>query len=114
MAQMYTIQVHAILLSDDDGKRANTVTKEKFAEALEKVTEIFKPADLRFAFDPDNDWKPRKSTELNSLHNGGNKWWEAGNKVAVSGGVNMYWNRRDKSRRGELAVGAGGRRETMP
>jgi hypothetical protein len=24
----------------------------------------------------------------------------------VSGGVNMYWNRRDESRRGELAVGA--------
>jgi len=31
--------------------------------------------------------------------------------LGVSGGVNMYWNRRDKSRRGELAVGAaaGGR-----
>ncbi|HKQ80550.1 MAG TPA: hypothetical protein VJ810_43055 [Blastocatellia bacterium] len=61
MAQMYTIHVHAIPLSDDDGKRANTVTKEKFGEALEKVTEIFKPVDLRFAFDPDADWKPRKA-----------------------------------------------------
>jgi len=31
--------------------------------------------------------------------------------LLVSGGVNMYWNRRDKSRRGELVVGAaaGGR-----
>jgi hypothetical protein len=37
VAQMYTIHVHAIPLSDDDGKRANTVTKEKFGEALEKV-----------------------------------------------------------------------------
>ena len=41
MAQMYTIRVHAISLSDDDGKRANTVTKESFQEALEQVTEIF-------------------------------------------------------------------------
>jgi hypothetical protein len=25
----------------------------------------------------------KKSTELNSLHNGGTKWWEAANKVAA-------------------------------
>ena len=83
MAQMYTIRVHAIPLSDDDGKRANTVTKESFQEALEQVTEIFKPADIRFAFDPEADWKPRNDTALNSLHNGGTKWWEAANKVAA-------------------------------
>lgn len=34
MAQMYTIHVRAIPLSDDDGKRANTVTKEKLQQSL--------------------------------------------------------------------------------
>ena len=84
MAQAYTIHIHAIPLSDDDGKRANSVTKEEFQEAVEKVSDIFKPADVRFAFDSSNDWKPRKSTALNSLHNGGGgKWWEEGNKIAA-------------------------------
>ncbi len=67
MAQAYTIHIHAIPLSDDDGKRANSVTKEEFQEAVKKVSDIFKPADVRFAFDSSNDWKPRKSTALNSL-----------------------------------------------
>ena len=84
MAQAYTIHIHAIPLSDDDGKRANSVTKEEFQEAVEKVSDIFKPADVRFAFDSSNDWKPRKSTALNSLRNGGGgKWWEEGNKIAA-------------------------------
>jgi hypothetical protein len=83
MAQTYTIHVHAIPLSDDDGNRANTVTKAAFLEAVENVSGIFKAADLRFAFDPNKDWKPRKSTVLNSLNNGGGgKWWEAANEVA--------------------------------
>ena len=84
MAQAYTIHIHAIPLSDDDGKRANSVTKEDFQVAVEKVNDIFKPADVRFAFDSSNDWKPRKSTALNSLDNSEKgKWWEEGNKIAA-------------------------------
>ena len=83
MAQMWTIRVHAIPLSDNDGGRATTITREDFSAALERVNTIFAPADLRFAFDPDRDWQPRRSTALNSLHNGGSKWWEGGNAVAA-------------------------------
>ena len=84
MAQTYTIHVHAIPLSDNDDGRKNAVSSEKFEKALEDATEIFKPANIRFAFDANTDWKPRKSTALNSLNNGepGN-WWEAGNQVAA-------------------------------
>ena len=83
MSQMYTIHIHAIPLADDDGKRGNTITKEKFDEAVQKVSEYFAPADLRFAFDPGKDWHPRKDTSLNGLHNGGSKWWEEANGVAA-------------------------------
>ena len=37
MAQMYTIHVHAIPLSDGDGKGANTVSKETFREAVARL-----------------------------------------------------------------------------
>ena len=51
---------------------------------MANVSDIFDSADLRFAFDPDKDWKPRNSTVPNSLNNGGGgKWWEAANKVAA-------------------------------
>jgi len=83
MAQMYTIHIHAIPLADNDGKRGTTITKEKFDAAVQKVSEYFAPADLRFAFDPDKDWHPRKDTSLNSLHNGGSGWWKEANGVAA-------------------------------
>ena len=37
MAQMYTIHVHAIPLSDGDGKGANTVSKATFQEAMARL-----------------------------------------------------------------------------
>ena len=37
MAQMYTIRVHAIPLSDGDGKGANTVSKATFQEAVARL-----------------------------------------------------------------------------
>ncbi|MEO8662618.1 MAG: hypothetical protein ABI693_29430, partial [Bryobacteraceae bacterium] len=84
MAQVYTIHIHAIPLSDDDGGRSNTVTAERFAAEIQEASEHLKPADIRFAFDPKADWKPRKDSALNSLTNGGGgKWWEAANKVAA-------------------------------
>jgi hypothetical protein len=83
MALTYTIRIHAIPLSDDDGKRKCTVTATDFAAAVDMVNQIFEPADLRFAFDPDADWHPRRSTSLNSLHNGGSNWWIEANKVAA-------------------------------
>jgi Bacterial tandem repeat domain 1 len=81
----YTIRVHAIPLSDDDGKRACSVTPETLTSALEAVNDVFEQAHLRFAFDPATDWKPRKSTSLNRLHNGpsGSEWWKEANEVAA-------------------------------
>ena len=82
MATTYTIRIHAIPLSDADGGRANTVTPANFARAVDTMNTIFEPADVRFAFDPANDWHPRKDTSLNSLHNGGSNWWVEANAVA--------------------------------
>lgn len=83
MATTYTIRVHAIALSDADGGRACTVTPERFAQAIEGVNGIFAPAHVRFAFDPQKDWHPRRDTSLNNLHNGGVKWWVEANEVAA-------------------------------
>ncbi len=83
MAIGYTIRIHAIPLSDTGGGRKCTVTPQAFAAAVDMVNEIFAPADIRFAFDPMNDWHPMKSTSLNSLHNGGSKWWIEANAVAA-------------------------------
>lgn len=84
MAQMYTIRVHAIPLSDDDGVRSNSVTAARFAEELREASDHLKPADIRFAFDPADDWKPRRDTDLNSVSNGNpGNWWETANAVAA-------------------------------
>ena len=82
MATTYTIRIHAIPLSDADGGRANTVTPAKFAAAVDAMNTIYEPVDIRFAFDPAQDWHPRKDTSLNSLHNGGSDWWVEANTVA--------------------------------
>ena len=82
MAIKYTIRIHAIPLSDDDGGRANTVTAANFAAAVDTMNTIFEPADIRFAFDPTRNWHRRRDTRLNSLHNGGSNWWVAANAVA--------------------------------
>lgn len=74
MATTYTIRIHAIPLSDADGGRANTVTPAKFAAAVDAMNTIYEPVDIRFAFDPAQDWHPRQDTSLNSLHNGGSDW----------------------------------------
>ena len=91
MSVFLTIRIHAIPLSDTNGKRASTVTAKDFATAVETVNDIFETTGLRFAFDPEKDWHPKKSTSLNNLHNGGSEWWIEANKVA---GMN----------RGELTV----------
>ncbi|XZN89852.1 MAG: hypothetical protein ACM65M_19635 [Microcoleus sp.] len=84
MPQIYTIHIHAIPLSDDDGGRGNTITPEQFAEKVKEASDHFKPTDLRFAFDPAKDWKPRCDTTLNSLNNApSTKFWESANKVAA-------------------------------
>ena len=84
MAEMYTIHIHAIPLSDDDGKRATTITKETFAQEVKKVSDFYAQVDIRFEFDPQTDWHPRKDTSLNNLSNGNpGKWWEEANAVAA-------------------------------
>src|SRR5262245_13615088 len=83
MPLFYTIRVHAIPLTDATGSRACTVTAAAFAQAIETVNGIFEPAGVRFAFDPARDWHPRRSTSLNSLHNGGSNWWVEANQVAA-------------------------------
>lgn len=83
MATTYTIRIHAIPLTDADGGRACKVTAPEFAEAVAGVNEIYAPADIRFDFNPDRDWHPRRDTSLNSLQNGGSQWWKEANRVAA-------------------------------
>ncbi|MFV0375141.1 hypothetical protein [Microbacterium sp.] len=84
MAMTYTIRVHAIPLTDADGGRANEVTAAQFAQAVDGMNEIFAAAEVRFAFDPDKDWHPRRDTSLNGMHNGNpGAWWAEANRVAA-------------------------------
>ena len=83
MSASVTVRIHAIPLSDNNGGRKCTVTPKAFAAAIDTVNTIFEPTGLRFAFDPEKDWHPKRDTSLNSLHNGGSKWWTKGNAVAA-------------------------------
>ncbi len=76
------LRVHAIPLSDDDGKRAYTFTADNLAKGLARANLALAGAGIELVFDASKDWHPRKSTVLNNLQNGGSKWWVEGNKVA--------------------------------
>jgi hypothetical protein len=78
----YVIRLHVIPLSDDDGKRGNTVTPDQIHENIKNANEVFAQAGIQFVFDEKTDWTPMKDTELNSMHNSGANWWVRPNKVA--------------------------------
>ena len=84
------------------------ITPERFAEEVKEASDHFKPTDLRFAFDPAKDWKPRRDTTLNSLNNApSTKFWESANNVAAQHRgklvVFLRWG-ADKAKPGEQLV----------
>lgn len=68
MPLAYSMRSRAIPLTDNDGGRGCSVTAAACAEAVDRVHTIFGSADLRFIFDPANDWHPR-GNPLSNPHN---------------------------------------------
>lgn len=81
---MFELRIHAIVLSDDDGGRGATVTKSQVTKLVNETNKTYAKARILFAFDPDKDWEERKNTDLNSLQNTGNNYWEEANEVAAN------------------------------
>ena len=77
-----TLRIHAIPLSDDDGGRAFNFTAADLADLVKRANLRFKPASIEIAFDPQHDWRPRRSTALNNLQNSGSGWFTLGNTIA--------------------------------
>jgi Bacterial tandem repeat domain 1 len=77
------LRIHAIPLSDDDGGRAFNFTAKDLADLIKRANQRFQAASIELAFDPQHDWRPRRSTALNNLQNSGSKWFEPGNAVAA-------------------------------
>lgn len=77
------LRVHAIPLSDTDGKRAPTFSADNLAKGIARANQALSNAAIELVFDPAKDWHPRKDTALNNLKNGGSNWWVKGNEVAA-------------------------------
>lgn len=79
----YTIPIHVIALSDDDGGRANQVGQGQIANHVAFANTLYAPAGIQFTFDPATDWETRNDTALNSIQNAGASWWTLPNAVAA-------------------------------
>jgi len=79
----YRIRVHVIALSDDNGGRAATTTSAQMTTHFQDANLAFAAAGIRFDFDPLIDFTSLKSTQLNSMVNGGSNWWVAPNNEAA-------------------------------
>lgn len=66
----YRLPIHAIKVSDDDGRRPADITPEQAGEWVDKANEVFAPAGIRFVFRADAngpDWSEIHDTALNNL-----------------------------------------------
>ncbi|HSJ31822.1 MAG TPA: M43 family zinc metalloprotease [Longimicrobiales bacterium] len=79
----YTLRLQVIPLSDDDGGRGNTVTRNQFAGLVADANTAFAPTGIQFVWDSIVGWTPRQSTALNSMANGAGSWWVGPNQVAA-------------------------------
>lgn len=84
----YNIKMHAVLLSDDDGKRRVPITTNQINMWVDKANEGFKRsnAGINIVFDASagsDDWERVKNTKLNNLDSGDPDGWDDGNKFAA-------------------------------
>jgi hypothetical protein len=65
----FVLRVQVVRLADDDGRRPANLTPTQFREWVRFANRIYRPAGVRFEFDPNlngEDWTPHNSTILNS------------------------------------------------
>lgn len=81
--KIYTIPLHVIALSDNDGGRGNQITPGQITSHVDFMNTLYAPAGIQFSFDPATDWEERLDTSLNNMQNAGTNFWQAPNAVAA-------------------------------
>lgn len=81
------VPVHALIVSDDDGGRRAGVTAEQFTQWVEFANHAFRDVQVRFTFDPQEDWGELRNTLINDIVGAGAEDWPAvklvGNEIAA-------------------------------
>src|SRR5262245_52660707 len=78
---IYTLRVHAIRFSNNDGSEETPTSPQQLKEWVDKANIIFynSSAGIQLKFDPSptgNDWETRKNTALNHLTSGKPSTWK--------------------------------------
>ncbi|MCC6971433.1 MAG: hypothetical protein IT434_14560 [Phycisphaerales bacterium] len=60
------VRVTAVRVSDDDGRRQTPVSPDEVSRWLQFADLVYKPAGMRFVFDPEKDFHDLKSTRINN------------------------------------------------
>lgn len=60
------VRVTALRVSDDNGQRQTLISPEEVSRWLQFADSVYKPAGLRFVFDPEKDFHDLKSTRINN------------------------------------------------
>ena len=105
----YNIKMHAVLLSDNDGKRKVPITPNQIKMWVDKSNEAFRRsnAGINIVFNASSDsedWERIRSTRLNNLSSGDSSGWDKGNKFAANypGKMVVYFrygkNRKDSEK----------------
>lgn len=64
---LLTVQIQAIQMADDDGKRLTPITSDQVKQWVDKANEIWAVASIRYLYDPDSDFPTIKNTLVNSM-----------------------------------------------
>ncbi len=60
------VRVTALRVSDDDGRRQTLISPDEVSRWLRFADSVYKPAGIRFVFDPEKDFHDLKSTRINN------------------------------------------------
>jgi hypothetical protein len=64
---LLTVQIQAVQMADDDGKRLTQITNDQVKQWIDKANEIWAVAGIRYLYDPDADFPIVKNTLVNSM-----------------------------------------------
>ncbi len=76
------VPVLAVRLSDDDGKRAVSITPSQIATWIDEANRTWAAAGVRFAFDPERDVETLASSVLNGIGGPADRAWAAESTAA--------------------------------
>lgn len=60
------VRVTALRVSDDDGRRQTLIAPDEVSRWLQFADSVYRPAGIRFVFDPEKDFHDLKSTRINN------------------------------------------------